>query len=644
LARGAQFRAYHDAVGVFFGPLKSLFGKTAIVTVVKSPLDERRRAERKTMPIYKAPLEDVNFLLNEVFQIDRYDNLPGFSDASADVREAVLGEAAKLSEEVLQPLNRAGDLEGCARDVNGDVKTPKGFKEAFRQMAEGGWLGLSAPTDYGGQGLPVTLSQAVNEFQCSANMAFAMYGGLTMGATAALIVHGSPEQKAMFVPKMVAGEWTGTMNLTEPQCGTDLGLLRTKAVKQTDGSYKISGTKIFISAGEHDLTENIIHLVLARIEGAPAGIKGISLFVVPKFLVKADGSLGARNGVSCGSIEHKMGIHGNSTCVMNYDNATGWLIGEENKGMQGMFVMMNEARLGVAVQGLAQSEVAYQNAAAYARDRLQGRSLSGAKAPDKPADPIIVHPDVRRTLLTIRAFNEAARAMVVWTALKSDVAHRSSDPKDREAADDHMGLMTPVLKGFLTDVGFANTVLAQQIYGGHGYIAEQGMEQFVRDARIAMIYEGANGIQALDLVGRKLPRGGGRAVMAFFAEVAGFAKEHGADEAMKSFVTPLSTALGHLQQATTWLMQNAMMKPDNAGAAATDYLHLFGLVTLGYMWAKMAKVAHSKIAAGGPTPYLTTKLVTGRFFMERMLPETAVHLARLQSGSATMMELAADAF
>jgi alkylation response protein AidB-like acyl-CoA dehydrogenase len=644
LARGAQFRAYHDAVGVFFGPLKSLFGKTAIVTVVKSPLDERRRAERKTMPIYKAPLEDVNFLLNEVFQIDRYDNLPGFSDASADVREAVLGEAAKLSEEVLQPLNRAGDLEGCARDANGDVKTPKGFKEAFRQMAEGGWLGLSAPTDYGGQGLPVTLSQAVNEFQCSANMAFAMYGGLTMGATAALIVHGSPEQKAMFVPKMVAGEWTGTMNLTEPQCGTDLGLLRTKAVKQTDGSYKISGTKIFISAGEHDLTENIIHLVLARIEGAPAGIKGISLFVVPKFLVKADGSLGARNGVSCGSIEHKMGIHGNSTCVMNYDNATGWLIGEENKGMQGMFVMMNEARLGVAVQGLAQSEVAYQNAAAYARDRLQGRSLSGAKAPDKPADPIIVHPDVRRTLLTIRAFNEAARAMVVWTALKSDVAHRSSDPKDREAADDHMGLMTPVLKGFLTDVGFANTVLAQQIYGGHGYIAEQGMEQFVRDARIAMIYEGANGIQALDLVGRKLPRGGGRAVMAFFAEVAGFAKEHGADEAMKSFVTPLSTALGHLQQATTWLMQNAMMKPDNAGAAATDYLHLFGLVTLGYMWAKMAKVAHSKIAAGGPTPYLTTKLVTGRFFMERMLPETAVHLARLQSGSATMMELAADAF
>jgi 3-(methylsulfanyl)propanoyl-CoA dehydrogenase len=596
------------------------------------------------MPIYKAPVEDVQFLFNDVFQIDRYDNLPGFSDASADVREAILGEAAKLSEEVLQPLNRTGDLEGCTRHDDNSVTTPKGFKGAYKQVAEGGWLGLSAPTEYGGQGLPVTLSQAVNEFQISANMAFSMYGGLTMGATAALIVHGSAEQKKTYVPKMVAGEWTGTMNLTEPNCGTDLGLLRTKAVRQADGSFGITGTKIFISAGEHDLTENIIHLVLARIEGAPGGIKGVSLFVVPKVLVNADGSLGARNGVTCGSIEHKMGIHGNSTCVMNYDNATGWLIGEENKGMQGMFVMMNEARLGVAVQGLAQSEVAYQNAAAYARDRLQGRALTGAKAPDKPADPIIVHPDIRRVLLTIRAFNEAARAMVVWTALKSDVAHRSSDPKDRQEADDHMGLMTPVLKGYLTDTGFANAVQAQQVYGGHGYIAEQGMEQFVRDARIAMIYEGANGIQALDLVGRKLPRDGGRAVMAFFSEVGAFAKDHGADEAMKPYVTPLSNALGHLQQATTWLMQNAMMKPDNAGAAATDYLHLFGLVTLAYMWARMAKVAQDKIAAGGATPYLSTKLVTGRFFMERVLPETAAHLARLQSGSATTMELAADAF
>ena len=596
------------------------------------------------MPIYKAPVEDVNFLFNDVFQIDRYDNLPGFSDASSDVREAILGEAAKLAEEVLQPLNRVGDLEGCKHNADGSVTTPKGFKEAFKQVAEGGWLGLSAPTEYGGQGLPVTLSQAVNEFQISANMAFSMYGGLTMGATAALLVHGTPEQKKTYVPKMIAGEWTGTMNLTEPHCGTDLGLLRTKAVRQPDGSFKISGTKIFISAGEHDLTANIIHLVLARIEGAPSGIKGVSLFVVPKVLVNADGSLGARNGVTCGSIEHKMGIHGNSTCVMNYDNATGWLIGEENKGMQGMFVMMNEARLGVAVQGLAQSEVAYQNAAAYARDRLQGRALSGVKAPDKPADPIIVHPDVRRTLLTIRAFNEAARAMVVWTALKSDVAHRSSDSKDRQEADDHMGLMTPVLKGFLTDNGFANAVQAQQMYGGHGYIAEQGMEQFVRDARIAMIYEGANGIQALDLVGRKLPRDGGRAIMSFFTELGTYCKEHGGDEAMKPYVAPVSAALGHLQQATTWLMQNAMKKPDNAGAAATDYLQLFGFVTLGYMWARMAKVALDKIAADGETAYLKTKLVTGRFFMERMLPETALHLARIQTGSGTTMELAAEAF
>src|SRR5246127_2268647 len=385
------------------------------------------------MPIYKAPVEDVSFLLNDVFQIDRYDNLPGFSDASSDVREAILGEAAKLSEEVLQPLNRTGDLEGCKRHDDNSVTTPKGFKAAFKQVAEGGWLGLSAPTEFGGQGLPVTLSQAVNEFQISANMAFSMYGGLTMGATAALLVHGTPEQKKTYVPKMVAGEWTGTMNLTEPQCGTDLGLLRTKAVRQADGSFRISGTKIFISAGEHDLTPNIIHLVLARIEGAPAGIKGVSLFVVPKILVNADGSLGARNGVSCGSIEHKMGIHGNSTCVMNYDNATGWLIGEENKGMQGMFVMMNEARLGVAVQGLAQSEAAYQNAVAYARDRLQGRALTGAQAPDKPADPIVVHADVRRMLMTMRAFNEAARALVIWTALQGEIARRSEDEKGRAA-------------------------------------------------------------------------------------------------------------------------------------------------------------------------------------------------------------------
>jgi len=596
------------------------------------------------MTIYKAPVEDVNFLLNDVFQIDRYNNLPGFSDATADVRAAILDEAAKFSEKVLQPLNHVGDLEGCTRHDDGRVTTPKGFKDAFKQLSDGGWLGLSGPVEYGGQGLPVTLSQTVNEFLISSNMAFSMYGGLTMGAMAALIVHGSDEQKTTYVPNMMTGKWAGTMNLTEPQCGTDLGLMRTKAVKQGDGTYKISGTKIFISGGEQDLTENIVHLVLARIEGAPAGIKGVSLFVVPKIKLNADGSLAGTNGVSCGSIEHKMGIHGNSTCVLNFDNAVGTLVGSENKGMEAMFVMMNEARLGVGVQGLAQSEVAYQNAVAYAKDRLQGRALTGAQAKDKAADPIIVHPDIRRTLMSIRAFNEAARALVVWTSLKSDLAHRSDDPKEREAADDHMGLLTPVVKGMLTDVGFANTVAAQQVYGGHGYIQETGVEQFVRDARIAMIYEGANGIQALDLVGRKLGRHGGRAITAFFNEVSAFAKENGANEGLKPFIGPMTTSLQHLQQATMWLMQNAMAKPDNAGAASTDYLHLFGLVTLAYMWARMAKVAQDKLAESGDKAYLKTKLVTGKFFMERMLPETSLRLSRIQAGAASMMELPAEAF
>ena len=597
------------------------------------------------MTIYKAPVEDVSFLLNDVFQIDKYNNLPGFSDASADVREAILDEAAKFSEEVLHPLNYSGDQEGCTRHDDGRVTTPKGFKDAFKQLGDGGWLGLVGPTQYGGQGLPVVLAQPVNEFMMSSNMAFSMYPGLTQGAMAALLVHGNDEQKQTFIPNMLAGKWAGTMNLTEPQCGTDLGLMRTKAVKQSDGTYKISGTKIFISGGEQDLTENIVHLVLARIEGAPAGIKGVSLFVVPKMKLKADGTVTSeKNGVSCGSIEHKMGIHANSTCVLNFDNAVGTLVGEENKGMAAMFVMMNEARLGVGVQGLAQSEVAYQNAAAYAKDRLQGRSLTGAKSPDKPADPIIVHPDIRRTLMTIRAFNEAARALVVWTSLKSDLAHRSSDPKERQEADDHMGLLTPIVKGMLTDVGFANAVAAQQVYGGHGYIQETGVEQFVRDARIAMIYEGANGIQALDLVGRKLGRDGGRAITNFFNEVTAFAKDNAADEAMKPYLAPLSTAVQDLQKATMWLMQNGMKNPDNAGAASTDYMHLFGLVTLGYMWAKMAKVAQDKLASAGEQPYLKSKLVTGKFFMERMLPETSLRLSRIQTGAASMMELPAEAF
>jgi acyl-CoA dehydrogenase len=597
------------------------------------------------VPIYKAPVEDVLFLLDDVLHIGRYDNLPGFADASSDVREAILREAAKFCEEVLTPLNRTGDIEGCTRHGDGSVTTPKGFRQAFKQYADGGWMGISAPAEFGGQGLPGTLTIAVNEMMGSANMAFSMYAGLTQGALSTLIQHATPEQKAIYVGKMVEGRWTGTMNLTEPQCGTDLGLLRTRAVKQGDGSYKITGTKIFISSGEHDLAENIVHLVLARTDGAQPGIRGVSLFVVPKMLPGSDGSPGPRNGVSCGSIEAKMGIHGNATCVMNYDDATGWLIGEESRGINAMFTMMNGARLGVGVQGLAQSEVAYQNAAAYAKDRLQGRALTGAKFPDKAADPIIVHPDVRRVLMTIRAFNEPARALVLWTALQGDVAHRSGDGKAREAADDHMGLLTPVIKGVLTDIGFANTVLAQQVYGGHGYIVEHGMEQFVRDSRIAMMYEGANGIQALDLVGRKLPKDGGRALQAFFGEVAAYMEEKSADERMKPYIGPLANALGDLQLATSWFMQNAPAKPDNAGAGATDYMHLFGLVALGYMWCRMAEAANAKLASGdGDAARMQAKLVTGRFFMERMLPETAAHLVRIQAGAASTMELPAAAF
>jgi hypothetical protein len=603
-----------------------------------------RAKEEHAVPIYKAPVDEMLFLLNDVFLIGRYNNLPGFADATPDLLEAVLGEAAKLAEEVVQPLNRSGDQEGCTRAADGAVTAPKGFKAAYKQYAQGGWMGISAPVELGGQGLPETMTTIVNEFMGSANMAFAMYPGLTQGAIAAFLLHGTPEQKTAYLPKMIEGRWTGTMNLTEPHCGTDLGLLRTKAVKQADGTYKITGTKIFISAGEHDLSENIVHLVLARVEGAPAGIRGTTLFVVPKFLPNADGSVGARNAVSCGSIEEKMGIHGNATCVMNYDGATGFLIGEENRGINAMFTMMNEARLGVGVQGLAVAEVAYQNAVAYARDRLQGRALGGAKFPDKPADPIVVHPDVRRMLMTMRSFNEAARALVIWTALQGDVARRSADAKERQAADDHMGLLTPVIKGVVTDQGFANTVLAQQIYGGHGYIAEHGMEQFVRDCRITMIYEGANGIQALDLVGRKLPKDGGRAMQAFFAEVQGYIKAHG-EEPMKPFVGPLGAALGHLQQATLWLMGNALAKPENAGAAAHDYMHLFGLCSLGYMWCRMAQAALARIAGGdGDAGRLKGKLVTGRYFMERVLPETAAHLARIEAGAASMMELPAEAF
>ena len=597
------------------------------------------------MPSYKAPVEDVKFILQDVLGIERYNNLAGFADASPDVIDAVLQEGAKLCEEVIAPLNLSGDQEGCRRNPDGSVSTPKGFREAYKAYSAGGWMGLSAPAEFGGQDLPHTINTVMQEFISSANLAFGMYPGLTQGAIAALLVHGSSEQKQRYLPKMIEGAWTGTMNLTEPHCGTDLGLLKTKAVPNGDGSYAITGTKIFISAGEHDLAENIVHLVIARIEGAPAGTKGISLFVVPKMLVNEDGSLGERNPVSCGSLEHKMGIHGNATCVMNYDGAKGWLVGQENRGLNAMFVMMNEARLAVGVQGLAQSEVGYQNAAAYAKDRLQGRALTGAAAPDKPADPIIVHPDVRRNLMLIRAFNEAGRALALWAALNSDVAHRSEDPAERQAADDRLGLLTPVVKGVLTDLGFENAVRAQQVLGGHGYIAEWGMEQFVRDARIAMIYEGANGIQAMDLVGRKLPKDGGRALMAFMGEVEAFCRENAAEEAMAPYTEPLAKGLEQLQGSTMWFMQNAVAKPDNAGSGATEYLHLMGLVALGYMWAKMAKAALARKADGnGVAERMDAKLVTGRFFMERMMPEAGALARRIKAGSESIMALPAEMF
>ena len=597
------------------------------------------------MPTYQAPVADTLFLLNDVFQWNRYSNLPGFGDTTPDIVEAILQEGARLCEEVLQPLNITGDKEGCVRHADGGVTTPKGFKEAYKAYVDGGWIGLAATADHGGQGLPYTLAALINQYSASANMAFTMYPGLTQSAIAAITEHASDALKSIYLPRMIAGVWTGTMNLTEPHCGTDLGLLKTRAVPAADGSYAITGQKIFISAGEHDLAENIVHLVLARIEGAPAGTRGISLFIMPKFLPNADGTPGARNAASCGSIEHKMGIHANSTCVMNFDGAKGFLIGEANRGLNAMFVMMNEARLGVAIQGLAISDVAYQNAVAYARDRLQGRALTGPKSPEKPADSLLVHPDIRRMLMEIRAFNEAASALTIWSCLHADMSRRSPDEKERQKSDDLLGLMTPVMKGVFTDRGFDNAVKAQQVFGGHGYIAEWGMEQFVRDARIAMIYEGANGIQALDLVGRKLRKDGGRALTAFFAETQAFIKENGANAEMTPYLKGLQAGLGDLQKATMWFMQNAMAKPDNAGAGSYDYMHLFGLTALGYMWCRIARAAMEKKSAdASAAAAMDAKLTLGRFFMERMMPETSAHLARIQTGADTMMSLPAEMF
>ncbi len=597
------------------------------------------------MPTYTAPLREYRFLLKDVLDIERYSNLPGFAEAPLDLIDQVLEEGAKFCEGVLAPLNKVGDEHGCVRADDGSVTTPPGFKDAYKQFVDAGWPALSSDPNYGGQGMPHIVALAWNEMVASSNMAFGMYPGLSHGAYAAIHNHGSDEQKQTYLPKLVTGEWTGTMNLTEPHCGTDLGLLRTKAIPQADGSYRIAGQKIFISAGEHDLASNIIHLVLARIEGAPQGTKGISLFIVPKFLLDKDGNPGERNGVVCGKIEEKMGIHGNSTCVLNYDDATGYLIGQENKGLMAMFVMMNVARLGVGLQGLSQSEVAYQNAVVYAKDRLQMRSLTGPKNPDGPADPIIVHPDVRRMLMDAKAFNEGARAFAFWTSLHGDLMHASPDEKVREKAEDYMGLMTPVIKSYLTDKGYANATNAQQIFGGHGYIEEHGMSQFVRDARITQIYEGTNGIQALDLVGRKLGANGGRAIFAFFNEMDDFIHNHEDDAELKEFVDALKGVKAQLQDGTMWLMQNGMTNFDNAGAASHDYLNLFGITALTYMWTLQAKAAFAAKKNGGAAdPYFDTKLATGRYFLARTVPDAAAHLAKVKTGAGPVMALAAEAF
>ena len=591
------------------------------------------------MPSYTANTKDMQFLLHDLLKISSA-GIPGYEELEPDFTEAVLDAAGKVASEVLTPLNEVGDKEGCVLE-NGVVRTPKGFDAAFEAMKEGGWTALDCDPEYGGQGMPYLLNCAVGEIFVSANMAFNMYQGLTHGAYSAIHAHGTDEQKAKYLPKMVSCEWTGTMNLTEPHCGTDLGMMRTKAEPQADGSYKITGQKIFISAGDHDLAENIIHLVLAKAPGGGEGTKGISLFIVPKFLVNEDGSLGDRNAVSVGNIEEKMGIHGNSTCVMNYDGATGWLLGELHKGMRAMFTMMNEARLGVGLQGYAVAEAAYQNAVAYAKDRLQGRAVTGTENPSGPADPLIVHPDIRRSLMDQKSFLEGARALTFWGAHLIDRSHRADDA----AAEGLISLLTPVLKGFLTDKGFDTCVLAQQVYGGHGYIEEWGMSQFTRDARITMIYEGANGVQALDLVGRKLAQDGGKHVMAFFEMVKAECKAHEGDERMKPFTDALKAASKQLQTAGMFFMQNGMTNPNAALSGSYDFMHMMGHVCLGLMWTRMAAASYTALDAGASdTAFYETKIATGRYYMARQMPACAMHLARIESGADPVMALAADQF
>ena len=593
------------------------------------------------MPAYTAPVRDMQFLLNDVMNVQSA-NIPGYDELDPDFLTAILNECGKINADVLAPLNAIGDTQGCTLE-NGVVRTPDGFKDAFEQVKEGGWTGIDCDPEFGGQGLPYLIGTAVGEMFASSNMAFGMYQGLTHGAYSAIHAHGTQEQKETYLPNMVSCDWTGTMNLTEPHCGTDLGLMRTKAEPQADGTFKITGQKIFISAGEHDMSDNIIHLVLAKIPGGPAGVKGISLFIVPKFLVNPDGSLGERNTLSVGKIEEKMGIHGNATCVMNYDGATGYLLGQEHKGMRAMFTMMNEARLGVGLQGLAQAEIAYQNALAYAKDRLQGRDVTGVKNPDGPADPLIVHPDIRRNLMDQKSFVEAGRALIFWAAQLIDQHHRNTDAQ----ADGLVSLLIPVIKGFLTDRGFDMTVQAQQIYGGHGYIEEWGMSQFARDARIAMIYEGANGVQALDLVGRKLATDGGKHVMAFFEIVKSFIAENKDmdEEFQAQFLAPLKQASKDLQAATMYFMEAGMKNPNDALAGSYDYMHLFGHTALGFMWARMAKVAKTALQNGtDDAAFYETKVTTGHYYMAKQLPSTGALLAKITAGSSPVMTLSADQF
>ncbi len=597
------------------------------------------------MPSYTAPVADTMFILNEIVGLDRMANVPGFASASSDIVAAILEEGGKFASQVLHPLNAVGDQIGCKRNDDGTVTVPPGFQGAFDQFVAGGWTTLHAPEEYGGQDLPMVLAIAVEEYFTSANHAFNMYHGLTGAAVSSILAKGSEDLKQKYVPKMVSGDWCGTMNLTEPHCGTDLGLIKSKAEPQADGSYKISGTKIFISAGEHGMSENIIHLVLAKTPGAPAGSRGISLFLVPKYFVGDDGSIGAHNEVSCGSIEHKMGIHGNATCVMNYDGATGWIIGEENKGLAAMFIMMNQARLGVGLQGLAQAELAYQYAVHYAMERRQGRALTGAAEPDKPADTLFVHPDVRRMLMEGKAITEGLRAFCIWGALQVDLARLAPTEEERVAADDLISLLTPVIKGYGTDRGFDVTVLAQQVFGGHGYIWESGVEQAVRDARIAMIYEGANGVQAMDLVGRKLPANGGRAIQAFFKLIGEEVAMGKAEPATAAVAEALEKANQQLQAATMWLMQNAMTNPNNAGAASYAYMHIMGIVAVGMMWLKMARAAQAQIAAGVGNPtYLNAKLVTARYFAERIMPDAGALRRKIEGGADVLMALPPEAF